>query len=138
MYRDPNKKDTLLVVDDNAPFRRLIAAWLYQAGYDVIQAADGQEALEQLVQQPVNAVIIDLQMEPLGGFHFRDALAETPLETIPCILVTSDSSSDVLMRASRAGFAGVMKKPVEKDRLLHLVAMRLGRRDMAMPQKRAA
>jgi CheY-like chemotaxis protein len=128
MYRDPNKKDTLLVVDDNAPFRRLIAAWLYQAGYDVIQAEHGQEALEQLVQQPVDAVIIDLQMEPLGGFHFRDALVDTKFEKIPCILVTADSSSDVLMRASRAGFAGVMKKPVEKERLLQLVAMRLSRR----------
>jgi CheY-like chemotaxis protein len=122
------KKHTLLVVDDNAPFRHLISAWLYQAGYDVIQAENGEDALEQLVRHPIDLMVVDLQMEPMGGFHFRDAIADTKFERTPSIMVTADPSSDVLMRAARAGFSGVMKKPIEQKRLLQMVAQQLERR----------
>jgi CheY-like chemotaxis protein len=124
----PIKKDTLLVVDDNAPFRQLVSAWLYQAGYDVIQAEHGMAALEQLVRHSIDMMIIDLQMEPLGGFHFRDAIVGTPYASIPCLMVTADPSTDVLMRSARAGISAVMKKPIEKERLLRMVGQQLERR----------
>lgn len=122
-----SQKFSILVVDDNGPFRHLVAAWLYQAGYQVVQATDGQDALVQLPQHKIDLILLDLQMEPLGGLNFREAVATTPYGTIPTLLITSDPSSDILMRASRMGFSGVMKKPIEQKRLLQMIAQLLDR-----------
>ncbi|HEY1096210.1 MAG TPA: response regulator [Alphaproteobacteria bacterium] len=127
MQQQDNPKYSILVVDDNPPFRHLVAAWLYQAGYHVVQANDGLDALEQLNRHKVDLILLDLQMEPLGGFNFREAVGATSYNTIPTILITSDPSSDILMRASRMGFDGVMKKPIEQNRLMQMIAQQLDR-----------
>lgn len=121
-------KSSILVVDDNPPFRHLVVAWLREAGYDVLQASDGEDALAVLSTQQADLILLDLQMEPLGGFTFKDMVAGTPLDRIPILLVTADPSSDILMRAARLGFSGVMKKPIDRDRMLNLIAQQLDRR----------
>ena len=118
----------ILVVDDNQPFRRLVTAWLLESGYQVVEAQDGEDALTKLAIHTIDLILLDLQMEPLGGFHFKDAVRGTPLHNIPTLLITSDSSSDMLMRAARMGFSAVMKKPIERVRLLRMIEQQLDRR----------
>lgn len=127
--QDLNKiQSSILVVDDNPPFRYLVAAWLHQAGYQVVQASDGQDALDKLNDHAVDLILLDLQMEPLGGLNFKDAVKGTVFDRIPTLLITADPSSDILMRAARMGFNGVMKKPIDQMRLLRMVEQQLDRR----------
>lgn len=124
-------KSSILVVDDNPPFRHLVVAWLREAGYDVHQADDGEDALEVLNVNAADLILLDLQMEPLGGFNFKEMVVGTPLDHIPIVLITSDPSSDILMRSARMGFSGVMKKPIDRDRLLKMIEQQLERRAAA-------
>ena len=59
-----NPPATILVVDDNTPFRLLLSAFLKKSGYTVLEAEDGQRALEILNEQRADAVLLDLQMLP--------------------------------------------------------------------------
>lgn len=118
----------IMVVDDNPPFRHLVTAWLKDAGYQITEAGDGEEALAKLEEQSVDLILLDLQMEPLGGFNFKESVRGTTLNNIPTILITADPSSDILMRSARMGFNGVMKKPIERTRLLQMIDQQLERR----------
>lgn len=111
---------SILIVDDNPPFRHLLVAFLKKAGYRTLEAADGQQALEVLAENTPKAILLDLQMEPMGGFGFMEEYQNRGY-TIPVVLVTGDASTDVLMRASKLGFAGVLQKPVTESRVLQVV-----------------
>lgn len=110
----------VLIVDDNAPFRHLLSAFLKKAHYTVLEAIDGQSALEALVYQKPDLIFLDLQMQPLGGFDFMKEYTALG-HTIPVVLVTGDDSSDVLTMSTKLGFAGVLKKPVTEERILQIV-----------------
>jgi len=116
-----NQAVKILVVDDNTPFRHLLAAFLKKSGYATLEATDGQEALEILNRESVDAVLLDLQMQPVGGFTFMPEYRELG-HRAPVILVTGDPSTDILERAAKMGFAGVMKKPVTEAHVLRMVA----------------
>ena len=88
-------------------------------------------ALEELKRKPVDLVLLDLQMEPMGGLNFMDEFQTTEFKTIPVILITADPSTDILLRASKMGFAGVMKKPVTREQLLKMVERQFTRPEAA-------
>lgn len=110
----------ILIVDDNTPFRHLLVAFLRKADFATIEAADGQEALDILEEDQPKAILLDLQMEPLGGFGFMEEYMERGY-TIPVILVTGDGSNDILVRASKMGFSGVLQKPVTESRVISIL-----------------
>lgn len=111
---------TILIVDDNAPFRHLIAAFLKKADYNTIEATNGLEALLLLKTEKIDAVLLDLQMLPVGGFAFMEEYNELGY-TQPVIMITGDQSTDILARTSKMGIAGVLKKPVTEGRILQIV-----------------
>ncbi len=117
----------ILVVDDNPPFRHLVVAWLRMQDYRVYEAEDGDKALDELAKHPVDLILLDLQMEPMGGLTFMEHLQETDYKTTPVVLITADPSSDILLRISKLGFAGMMKKPIEQPALLKMIAQQLMR-----------
>ena len=135
MWNQTIAKPTILVVDDNAPFRHLVCAWLIQSGYKPVEATDGQDAINKLGNQPVDVILLDLQMEPLGGFNFKDAIRDTIFNTIPTVMITSDSSSDILIHATRLGISAVMKKPVDQVRLLRMIEQQLSRANKKFPAR---
>ncbi len=114
------KSHHILVVDDNAPFRHLLGAFLTKMNCTVSEAPDGLTALEFLEKNVVDLVFLDLQMQPLGGFDFMPEYRDTG-RTAPVILITADESSDVLAKATKMGFAGVLKKPISEDRIVQIV-----------------
>jgi CheY-like chemotaxis protein len=64
----------------------------------------------------------------MGGLNAMENLQVSPYRAIPVVLITADPSTDILLRASKMGFAGVMKKPVTEEQLLKMVAQQLERR----------
>ena len=114
----PRKK--VLIVDDNQPFRFLLTAFLQNAGLETIEAADGYQALQMLLTEEPGVILLDLQMEPLGGFGFMEEFNERKY-AIPVVLITGDTSTDVLTRATNFGIASVLQKPVTQTRVIEIV-----------------
>jgi CheY-like chemotaxis protein len=116
-----SESSTILVVEDNDFVRMQIAGFLKGASHNVVEARNGEEALE--IMSPDNAVnlaIVDVRMSPMGGFEFLRLIRSQNIGT-PVILVTGDQTADILEQAGKLGVSAVLMKPVEKDRLIKTV-----------------
>src|SRR6476620_2554838 len=78
---------TILLVDDEDAVRKVLAFPLERDGYEVIQAADGEEALQQFAQQPVDLVVLDIMLPRLDGLEDCKRLRAT--STVPIIMLTA-------------------------------------------------
>lgn len=118
-------KNKILVVEDNDFVRMQIVRYLTETGADIIEASQGDQALEFIKQQyikrePVALAIVDVRMEPVDGFEFIRSIRGMDMDT-PVILVTGDNNPDLLEQAGKWGVSAVMIKPVQKDRLVKTV-----------------
>lgn len=118
-------KNKILVVEDNDFVRMQIVRYLGETGADIIEASQGDQALDFMKQQhikrdPVTLAIVDVRMEPVDGFEFIKSIRGLDMDT-PVILVTGDNNPDLLEQAGIWGVSAVMIKPVQKDRLVKTV-----------------
>lgn len=113
----------ILVIDDNDFIRLQIVKFLQDDGYETIEAASVSHALNVVKTEShmLACVIVDVRMEPMDGFNFLNKIRAEGIE-IPAILVTGDQNSDILAKASEYGVHSVLMKPVNKDRLLQMIA----------------
>lgn len=111
---------TILVVDDSAVDRRLVAGLLKQSNLQVELAEDGREALDCLRGTPIDLVVTDLQMPELDGLglvrHVRDHGPH-----VPVILITAHGSEDLAIEALHAGAASYVPKSELAGSLSHVV-----------------
>jgi CheY-like chemotaxis protein len=110
----------ILIAEDNDFVRLQIVQYLQGDGHEVVEARDGNEALDVVRDQEIDMAVVDVRMEPLDGFEFIRALRALELKT-PVILVTGDDAPDLLAKASEFNVSAVLIKPVQKDRLLKAV-----------------
>ena len=113
------QKYKVLVAEDNDFVRMQIVKFLGDAGYETREAVNGEQALEN-IGQDITLAIVDVRMEPMGGFEFIRSIRGCDNDT-PIILVTGDQNPDLLNDASKLGVVAVLMKPVQKDRLLKTV-----------------
>jgi CheY-like chemotaxis protein len=110
----------VLIVEDDDLAREALAAFLEAEGYPVLEAANGQEALDCLRQREVGLILLDLMMPVMDGWEFRAAQLRDPaLATVPVMVVTADASTR--SRAANLGVEEYMTKPIQFPRLLHVV-----------------
>ncbi|WP_017299213.1 hybrid sensor histidine kinase/response regulator [Nodosilinea nodulosa] len=111
---------TVLVVDDAVTSRRTLAFSLERAGYRVLQARDGQEALGQLEQNPtVGLIVCDIEMPNMNGFEFLTARRQEPaLAQIPTLMLTSRSNDKHRWLAMQLGANGYFSKPYLEQEFL--------------------
>lgn len=82
--------NSILICDDEAPIRRLVATKLRGAGYHVIEARDGREGLEQAIKQPPALIVTDLQMPNLSGLEMvRELRKNEVTRLVPVIMLTA-------------------------------------------------
>src|SRR5712691_6808566 len=105
----PHGRSILIVEDDDA-VREALATFLELQGYDVVEAAHGEEALRQLRSaRPFCMILLDLMMPVMNGWEFRTHLLSDPtLASIPVVVVTADNSA--AKKAAAVGVAGYMMK----------------------------
>src|SRR5262245_62669321 len=117
----PHDKSILIVEDDDA-VREALAAFLQLNGYDVVEAAHGEEALQHLrSSRAFCMILLDLMMPVMNGWEFRThQLSDPKLAKIPVVVVTADSSA--AKKAAQGGAAAYMMKPIELDDLLEQVS----------------
>jgi two-component system chemotaxis response regulator CheY len=115
----------ILVVDDSASIRRQMCATLRAAGFVVLEASDGVEALDIVrVTTDIALIMLDLNMPRMDGLTFLDAMKSSELPPIKTVIVTVETQLSFIEKGKRAGAKGWLVKPVKPDHLV-TVAKRL-------------
>jgi two-component system chemotaxis response regulator CheY len=110
---------TVLAVDDSASMRQMVAVTLRAAGYEVVEAADGDEALEYARKHRVDLVLADVNMPRMDGITLIAHLRTLPdYHLTPLLLLTTESSPERKQQGKQAGATGWMVKPFHPDQLL--------------------
>lgn len=112
----------LLVVDDDLHIRRLVGIYLREAGYDVTEAASGEEALQKSHDQNFDVVLIDLILPHYGGFRLCEKMKS--LAAAPRVVITTgDDSPQSREKATAAKADAFLAKPFTREALLAAVAV---------------
>jgi two-component system chemotaxis response regulator CheY len=117
----------ILTVDDSASILQVQRLVLSGAGYEVIQASDGQDALTKLNGTAVNLVLTDLNMPRLDGIGLIRAIRANPVHRlVPVIMVTTESKDGKKQEGKAAGATGWIVKPFTPEQLLAVVKKVIG------------
>ncbi|QWF38467.1 response regulator [Bordetella hinzii] len=118
---------TILVADDSATMRMIVKAALTSAGWQVLTARNGQEALEVARQRPVDMLVSDWNMPVMGGLGLiRGLRGERRYEDLPVLVLTTEDDVDSKMAARDLGVCGWLNKPLDPDTLVELTSELLG------------
>ena len=113
----------ILLVEDNPMNRRVIEFILKAQGYTVIEARDGQEALEMLKDVAPDLILMDLQLPGLDGFSATRMIKGNPAtKHVPVVALTAYAMSGDAERAREAGCDGYITKPIDPDDFPQIVA----------------
>jgi len=114
---------TILIVDDSASVRQVVSIALNQAGYEVIAASDGQEALSKLDGRKLHLVISDLNMPRMDGISFiRQMKAKPVYQFTPVIMLTTEIAEAKKQEGKLAGVKAWAVKPFQPEQLLLAVS----------------
>ncbi len=112
----------ILAVDDSRSIREMVALTLTRAGYEVVQARDGQEALEIARGEAADAAIIDINMPRLDGISLVRELRNLPSwRYTPLLILTTESRPEKKQQGRSAGATGWIIKPFDPDKLLAIL-----------------
>ena len=117
----------ILAVDDSSSMRQMVSFTLKGAGYQVVEAADGQEALNKAKSQKFDLIITDVNMPVMDGITFiRNLRGEANYKFTPMLMLTTESAADKKAEGKAAGATGWIVKPFNPDQLLNTVKKVLG------------
>lgn len=118
----PAQAPTVLVVDDAVMLRRTLALFLEREGFRVLQAQDGQEAIQQLQQSSVQLVVCDIEMPNMNGFEFLNARRQyADFAKIPVMMLTSRSNDKHRWLALQLGATHYFTKPYLEQEFLAVI-----------------
>jgi len=105
---------TILLVEDNQPYREYLRMLLNEFGYTkVIEASDGQEALDKLNSEGADLVIADYMMEPVTGMGLLRLMRQSVQHhNIPFIMITANNDQATVAQADRYGVTWYLTKPL--------------------------
>jgi two-component system, chemotaxis family, chemotaxis protein CheY len=114
----------ILAVDDSPSMRQMVGVTLRGAGYEVLEACDGREALNMAKDQAaVDLVITDVNMPNMDGITLVRELRMLPhYRGVPLLVLTTEASAEKKLEGKAAGATGWVVKPFSPDRLLATIA----------------
>lgn len=113
-------KRTVLVADDEANLRKVLTAMLRREGYEVLSAADGEEAWDILQKSPVDVLLTDLKMPKLDGMALLERLL-TDGFSIPVVMLTAHGTVDTAVTAMKLGAFDYLSKPYDQEELRRVI-----------------
>ena len=130
----PSSVATIMVVDDSISLRQTLALMLQKAGYQVIQAENGREALQQLRQnKAIRLVICDVEMPLMNGFEFLNHCRhDAVLAKTPVVMLTARRGEKHRLLAKEMGAVGYFNKPYRDDEILGAIANLLNSKTPAL------
>ena len=119
---------SILTVDDSASMRQMLAFTLKHAGYQVVEAVDGQDALDKVKDQPVDLVLTDQNMPRMDGLELvRRLRGMAQHRSVPILILTTESGDEMKQAGRAAGATGWLVKPFDPPRLLEVIGKVIGR-----------
>ena len=114
---------TILAVDDSASMRQMVCFTLRHAGYSVVEAADGVEALAYARSNAVNLVLTDVNMAQMDGITLvRELRKLEAYKFVPMLMLTTEAGQDKKLQGKQAGATGWLVKPFDPQKLLATIA----------------
>lgn len=114
---------TILIVDDSASLRQVVAIALRNAGYDVLEACDGKDALGKLDGRKIHLIISDVNMPNMDGISFVKAAKQLPAYRFtPVIMLTTEAGADKKAAGQAAGAKAWVVKPFVPAQMLAAVS----------------
>lgn len=121
---------SILAIEDDPSFRDLLRLHLQSAGHSVRTAADPEEGLRAVLEDPPELILLDLDLPYLSGFELLEALrSDEASRPIPVIIITGKTESDTYERCRKIGFDGFASKPLKREDLLREVGKALALTD---------
>ena len=118
---------TILSVDDSNSIRQMVAFTLKGAGYEVIEAVDGQEGLDKAKTKTMDLVLTDQNMPRMDGLTLIKALRAIPAyKNVPILMLTTESGDVMKSQGKAAGATGWIVKPFDPVKLLEVVKKVIG------------
>ena len=113
---------TILAVDDSPSMRQMVSFTLKNAGFNVVEAVDGQDAFEKSGQRDYNLVLTDQNMPRLDGIGLTKKLRGNPkFSATPILILTTESSDQMKQMGRSAGATGWLVKPFDPAKLLEVI-----------------
>ena len=118
---------TIMTVDDSTSVRQMVSFTLKEAGYDVIEAVDGKDALSKLNGAAVDMVVTDLNMPNMDGIELiRTMRGESTYKFTPIVMLTTESQDTKKQEGKAAGATGWIVKPFKPEQLVAVVKKVIG------------
>lgn len=113
----------VMIVDDSASIRQVVGMALRGAGYQVIEACDGKDALSKLNGDKVHLIISDVNMPNMDGISFVKELKQNArYKFTPVIMLTTEAGKDKMMEGKAAGAKAWVVKPFQPPQMLDAVS----------------
>ncbi len=118
---------TIITVDDSASVRQMVGFTLKEAGYQVIEASDGRDAVSKMNGRQINLVVTDLNMPNMDGIELiKNVRANPAYKFIPILMLTTESQTEKKVEGKKAGATGWIIKPFQPEQLLNVVRKVIG------------
>ena len=124
----------IMIVEDDVNQRKLMSTVLEQYGYNVIQACDGIDALDQLDKKHIDLIILDIMMPRMDGFEFTETIRQAG-SNIPILMVTAKQSPVDKRKGFIIGTDDYMTKPVDEEEMVLRVGALLRRSKIVSEKK---
>ncbi len=113
---------SILAVDDSASMRQMVSFTLKSAGYNVVEAVDGQDAYEKALGRSFDLVLTDQNMPRMDGLSLTKKLRETAqFKSTPILMLTTESSDQMKQAGRAAGATGWLVKPFDPNKLIEVI-----------------
>ena len=112
----------VLTVDDSRTMLAMLQHTLSKAGFEVLQAEDGQQGLDVLAQGNVDVVITDINMPVMDGIEFiKNVRASGTNQSLPILILTTETSQEKRSEGRTAGGTGWIVKPFDPEKLISVI-----------------
>lgn len=118
---------TILIVDDSASVRQVVSISLKGAGYDVIEACDGKDALSKLDGKKIHLIVSDVNMPNMNGIELvKEVKKLAAYKFTPIVMLTTEGADDMKQQGKAAGAKAWIVKPFQPPQLLQAAKMLIG------------
>jgi two-component system chemotaxis response regulator CheY len=120
MAQEIRTMKTVLVVDDSSTVRQQVSMALKQAGFAILEAADGQEGIDMVnAHRYIDMVVCDVNMPVLDGLEMVERIKSRPEHrALPILMLTTEGQPSMIKRAKQAGAVGWIVKPFDANQLV--------------------
>ena len=116
-----------MTVDDSASVRQMVSFTLREAGYEVIEACDGEDALKKIGGKNINLIVTDLNMPNMDGIELIRNIRQSAVNKfVPIIMLTTESQNEKKLEGKSAGATGWIVKPFKPEQLLAVIKKVIG------------